>query len=154
MRHKADHIPADVRLGDHLKRCEQALMSQRYEILRDLRLTWSQYAAMLALSEHPGISSARLSRYCGVTAQSMTGIVALLERRGHLVRTRSEAHARVMLLSLTRSGAALFREADQALGRLEVRLLQAFSAEQTATFRQLLDTAADALSGPADTSPH
>jgi DNA-binding MarR family transcriptional regulator len=140
-------LPSALRLGNQIKQCEQALMAEKHRVLRPFDLTVPQYAALLVLSENPRISGAQLARRCGVTAQAMNGVVALLERRGLISRTRSEDHAKVLLLRLTRSGTAMLRKAYREAVAVERRLMDAFGPEQLEALRSLLGIAAATLSG-------
>lgn len=145
---EAAGLPSALRLGSQIKQCEQALIAEKQRVLRPFDLTVPQYAALLTLSESPRISGAQLARRCGVTAQAMNGVVALLERRGLVSRTPSEDHAKVLLLRLTRTGQALLRRADPQAVAVERRLMGAFSAAQLAELRGLLDTALKTLREP------
>jgi DNA-binding MarR family transcriptional regulator len=146
-------LPSGLRLGNQIKQCEQALLAEKHRVLRPFDLTVPQYAALLMLSETPRISAARLARQCGVTAQAMSGLVALLEERGLIVRTRSEAHAKVLIIELTRSGKALLRRADQAAIAVERRLMDAFPEQQLSVFREFLDSAIKVLAGECPQRP-
>lgn len=149
----AAKLPSTQRLGNQIKQCEQALLSEKHRVLRPYELTVPQYAAMLVLSETPRISGAQLSRRCGVTAQAMNGLVALLDERGLISRTRSDVHAKVLLIELTRAGRALLRRADQAAIAVERRLMDSFPDEQLAAFREYLDAAIEVLSGERPERP-
>lgn len=139
-------LPTGLRLGNLIKQCEQALIAEKHRALHGFDLTVPQYAALLALSESPRISGAQLSRRCGVTPQAMNGVISLLEGRGLIVRTRSEVHAKVLIIQLTPGGRALLRKADQEAVQVEQRLMGAFTGEQLAEFREHLNTAIEALS--------
>ncbi len=140
-------LPIAMRLGNQIKQCEQVLIAEKSRILREFDLTVPQYAALLVLSETPKISGARLARGCGVTAQAVTGLVNLLDERGLISRTRSDVHAKVLIIDLTRSGRALLRRADEAAIVVEQRLLNAYTDDQLTAFRGYLETMRAALSG-------
>ena len=146
-------LPSTLRLGNQIKQCEQALIAEKHRVLKPFDLTVPQYAALLTLSENPRISGAQLARRCGVTAQAMNGVVALLERRGLISRTRSEDHAKVLLLRLTRNGTTLLRKADREAVAVERRLMDAFTPTQLDQLRALLTLATETLAdGSAEES--
>ncbi|QMU72549.1 MarR family winged helix-turn-helix transcriptional regulator [Streptacidiphilus sp. P02-A3a] len=149
----AGKLASGLRLGGQIKQCEQALISEKQRVLRPFELTVPQYAAMLALSETPRLSGARLARRCGVSAQAMNGVVALLDERGLISRSRSEVHAKVLVIELTSEGRALLRRADRAAVAVERRLMESFSEAQLTVFREFLDTAIEALSGARPERP-
>lgn len=66
-------MTAGERLGLDIKRAEQALMAAKSTALKDAGLTVAQYAALLALSDNPGISGAALARECLVTPRRWRG---------------------------------------------------------------------------------
>jgi DNA-binding MarR family transcriptional regulator len=142
----ANSIPSATRLSSKIKQCEQILMAEKQRVLRPLALSTPQYRALLALSETPRISGTQLARCCGVTAQAMNGLVALLEERGLISRTRSDVHAKVRIIELTRRGKALLRRADQAAIEVERRLIDALPPEQLDSLHEFLGTVIDSLS--------
>lgn len=145
-------LPFEQRLGTLIKQAEQALIAEKNRVLRPFGLTVPQYSALLVLSEHPLISSARLARLCGVTAQAMNGVVGLLEQRGLISRAQSADHAKVLLLGLTPAGGALLQQADQEAVAVERRLAQAYGDDELGRFRAYLAAAVGALAEPPDRS--
>lgn len=141
-------LPFEQRLGTLIKQAEQALMAEKNRVLRPFGLTVPQYSALLILSEQPAISSARLARLCGVTAQAMNGVVGLLEQRGLINRSQSADHAKVFLLGLTHAGAAVLKQADQEAVGVERRLADAYTAADLGQLRTHLAAAVGALSAP------
>ncbi|WP_026416158.1 MarR family winged helix-turn-helix transcriptional regulator [Actinomadura oligospora] len=133
------------RPGSLIKRAEQALIAEKTRVLRPFGLTVPQYAAMYALSLAPGISGARLARYCAVTPQSMTTVLKTLEGRGLVERRPSEDHAQVLVTRLTPEGEALLDEADAAAVAVERRIVDAFDEDELEALRVLLGRAVDVL---------
>ncbi|MBG0829221.1 MarR family transcriptional regulator [Planomonospora sp. ID67723] len=134
------------RLGNTIKRAEQALIAEKTRVLRPFGLTVPQYAALLTLSLAPGISGARLARLCLVTPQSMTTVLKTLESRRLIERRPSPDHAQVLVTRLTPEGQALFDRADAAAVAVERRLLEAYAPEERDLLRGLLDRAITTLS--------
>lgn len=133
------------RPGMLIKRAEQALIAEKSRVLRPFGLTVPQYAAMYALSLAPGVSGAKLARYCAVTPQSMTTVLKTLDARGLIERRPSEDHAQVLVTRLTPEGKALLDEADAAAVAVERRLVEAFDPDELERFRAMLDRAVDVL---------
>ena len=48
-------MPAAERLGSHIKRAEKALNATKHAVLKPAGLTVPQYAALLVLTERPGM---------------------------------------------------------------------------------------------------
>ncbi|MGI5486651.1 MarR family winged helix-turn-helix transcriptional regulator [Microtetraspora malaysiensis] len=129
------------RPGGAVKRAEQALMAEKSRVLRPFGLTVPQYAAMYALSLAPGISGAKLARLCSVTPQSMATVIKTLESRGLVERRPSSDHAQVLVTRLSRAGQALLRKADAEAVAVERRLVDAFTPDEIALLRELLERA-------------
>ncbi|MCP2261503.1 DNA-binding transcriptional regulator, MarR family [Streptoalloteichus tenebrarius] len=135
------------RPGNAIKRAEQALIAEKTRALRPFGLTVPQYAAMYALSLAPGISGAKLARFCSVTPQSMTTVLKTLESRGLVEREPSADHAQVLVTRLTPDGQALLEKADAAAVAVERRLVDAYTERERDLLRDLLDRAVTVLRG-------
>jgi DNA-binding MarR family transcriptional regulator len=105
--------------GYALKRAQHALRTSMDTALRPLGLTSPQYAVLSAIELDPGISSAALARAAFVTAQTMQGIVANLERAGLLKRGIHPSHGRVLRGELTKKGAKALQEAHACVRKIE-----------------------------------
>jgi DNA-binding MarR family transcriptional regulator len=138
----------DRRLGTWLRAGDQALMAAKTRALRPHGLSVPQYAALHALSVAP-LSGAQMARACCVTPQSTATMLATLERRGLIERTRSEVHGMVLIASLTLTGRATFEQADAAALAVEAEVSAAFSAEEEAALREMLARAARVLDAVA-----
>jgi DNA-binding MarR family transcriptional regulator len=100
-------------LGYALKRAQHALRTAMDEALRPLGLTTPQYSVLSALALDPGISNAALARAAFVTAQTMQGIVANLERAALLARSEDPEHGRILRGKLTRKGEKTLQDAHR-----------------------------------------
>lgn len=94
------------RTGHAIKRAEQALIAAKESVLRPLGLTVPQYAALLALSEEPGIGGAELARRCLVTPQSMSTVLSNLQSKELIGRPPHRLHRRVVETCITDAGQA------------------------------------------------
>ncbi|MGC4945572.1 MarR family winged helix-turn-helix transcriptional regulator [Streptomyces sp. DT224] len=131
-------MTAGERLGLDIKRAEQALMAAKSAALKDAELTVAQYAALLALSDNPGISGAALARACLVTPQAMAGVLKHLEERGLIARSAHPYHQKMLETRLTEAGTETLRLADERAVRIERRIADALSPEERDTLRDLL----------------
>ena len=85
----------------------QASASVRLAIeraLADFGVTQPQFLVMTMIHAYPGLSSADVARLALLTPQTISLIVANLERNGRLTRVVSPAHGRVYRMELTESG--------------------------------------------------
>ncbi|MFE2480503.1 MarR family transcriptional regulator [Streptomyces sp. NPDC059389] len=138
-------MPPEERIGSHVKRAEQALLAAKNAALKPAAVTVPQYAALLWLSEKPGISAAALARLCGVTPPTMNTVLKNLQERGLIERTPHEWHRNVLETRLTEEGRAAMELADAGAVRVERALAAAFSAQEREQLIGLLGRCAEAL---------
>ncbi|MFJ3169434.1 MarR family winged helix-turn-helix transcriptional regulator [Streptomyces roseus] len=138
-------MPPEERIGSHVKRAEQALLAAKNAAVKPAAVTVPQYAALLWLSEKPGISAAALARLCGVTPPTMNTVLKNLQERALIERTPHEWHRNVLETRLTEEGRAVMELADARAVRVERALAAAFSAEEREQLIALLGRCAEVL---------
>ncbi|UQA96885.1 MarR family winged helix-turn-helix transcriptional regulator [Streptomyces halobius] len=138
-------MPASERLGSSIKLAERALNGAKHAALKPSGLTVPQYAALLCLTEKPGISAAALARACGVTPPTMNTVLKNLQERGLIERTPHEWHRNVLETRLTDRGRAVMKDADARAVRVERALAAEFTDEERATLVGLLGRCATLL---------
>jgi DNA-binding MarR family transcriptional regulator len=138
----ANH-PQAHRLGYVLKRAQHALRMSMDELLEPIGLTVPQYNVLSAVQLQPGISNAALARGAFVTAQSMQGIVANLERLGLLRRRPHPTHGRIQQSELTVKGDAVLAKAHKLLIGVEEAMTSGFKKEEIEALRSLLHRCAE-----------
>lgn len=131
-------MPAGERLGLDVKRAEQTLMAAKHAAVRTAGLTVPQYAALMVLSDNPGISAAALARQCLVTPQAMTVVLRNLVEHGLIERTPHPWHRQMLETNLTTAGREALEVADAAAVVIERRIAEAFTPEERDTLRTLL----------------
>ncbi|MFD7498073.1 MarR family winged helix-turn-helix transcriptional regulator [Streptomyces sp. NPDC059832] len=122
-----------------------SLMAAKSSAVRTADLTVAQYAALLPLAQHPGISAAALARDCLVTPQAMTGVLKTLQVRGLIERTAHPWHRRVLETRLTEAGQHALTAADTEAVRIERHLADEFTAEEQDILRALLARCVQAI---------
>lgn len=140
-------MPAAVakRLGYALKRAQHALRMSMDAALRPAGLTMPQYAVMCALEAEPGLSNARLARAAFVTAQTMQGVLANLERDGLVERRLAAGNARVLRGRLTAKGQGVLGDAHRAVAIVEDRMTASIGAQAVWPLTEVLDRCAEDL---------
>jgi DNA-binding MarR family transcriptional regulator len=134
--------PMANRLGYVLKRAQHALRTSMDDLLSHLGLTTAQFNVLSAVQQQPGISNASLARGAFVTAQSMLGIVANLEKTGLLHRTPHQIHGRIMQSELTQKGTKVLASAREAINEVEKSMTAGFTAKEISTLLSLLQRCA------------
>jgi DNA-binding MarR family transcriptional regulator len=125
-------------LGYKLKKTQHALRLHMDEALRALDLTTPQYAVLAQLELKPGASNAALARSAFITAQTMHGIVANLEKRGLIQRKSDASHGRILCTELTDQGHKVMTQAHDMIRDVEARMLATVNPEHQALLERLL----------------
>jgi DNA-binding MarR family transcriptional regulator len=111
------------------------------ERLRAAGLTPIQYMVLSILSRRDTWSTAELARRFHIAPQSMTEIVASLQRKKLIARSKSLAHGRILNIRLTAAGTRMLERCNLVVDRLERTVFADFDADELAQFRDLLGTA-------------
>jgi len=83
--------------------------------LERLGLTYPQFLVMVALWELDGLTVGRLGERLSLDTNTLTPLLKRLEAIGLLIRRRSEADERRVLVSLTARGRALKRKSAEVM---------------------------------------
>ncbi len=119
----------------------QAAGAQRHRMeraLAGLAVTPPQFAVLTMLAAYPGVSGADLARLALLTPQTVSVIVANLERAGALARRRHAVHGRILRLELTAHGRALLEQARAKVHVLEAELGAGLSDAEARAVRRWL----------------
>ena len=115
-------------------------MSKAYRpLLAPLGLTYPQYVVMLALWQHRALTAGALAAAVGLDAGTLAPLLRKLVAKGLVLRQRSTADDRSVILSLTAAGSALRRRA------YAVNTQVAFSTQCSAQHRKALTAELQAL---------
>lgn len=138
-------LPPSERLGLDIAQAESALMAAKSAALRPHGLTVAQYATLLALREHPGISGAGLARACLVTPQATSSTLKTLLARGLVARTRDDWNRTGHRTTLTDEGHRVLAAADEDASAIEERMYGSLSQAERRQLRDLLARCRQAL---------
>ncbi|WP_103350392.1 MarR family winged helix-turn-helix transcriptional regulator [Amycolatopsis sp. CA-128772] len=133
-------LPTGDRPGYLIKRAQQALNQTCTDRLRPLGLSMSQYAVLRALDDHPGASSAELARITFVTRQSLRDVLSGLRTAGLVTVAEQAPTGRARPVTLTPSGHAQLKAAEDLVARVEEDMLDTLSADQRRRLTDLLHT--------------
>jgi DNA-binding MarR family transcriptional regulator len=123
-------------LGFALRRAQQAVLADFNEKLADLGLRPGQFGVLALIREQPGSSQTDISTALGIEKANFVAIIADLERRGLVLRSRSPNDARTYQLGLTRAGDRLLDQAVERHRTHEAKLTRTLGVDDR---RQLLD---------------
>ncbi|HJR71318.1 MAG TPA: MarR family transcriptional regulator [Gammaproteobacteria bacterium] len=113
-----------------LKRAELAVRGCVEVAFSEVALTPSQYYILFLVKRAEATSSAELARAMGVLPQSMTELIAPLEKRGAIVRRPDSSNNRILRIELTSAGLRLFERGTERAIRFERELLDGFGGEE------------------------
>lgn len=136
-------MPAEERIGSYVKRAEQARIAAKSAALKPIGVTEAQYAALLFLSENPGISAAALARLCGVTPPTMNTVLTNLVDHGLIERTPHPWHRNMLETRLTEKGESVMGDADARAIAVERSVGDGFTEAEWETLCRLLTRCAE-----------
>jgi DNA-binding MarR family transcriptional regulator len=97
-------------------------------------LTPRQYAVLLTVSQHEGISQTGLVEKTGVDRSTLADIVRRMLKKGLLQRRRTKEDARAYAVKLTEEGRRHLKMADPVARRVDDRILDALPSKQREQF--------------------
>jgi len=133
-----------LRPGFLLKRCHQVTAALFLDHCRDFGVTASQYGALRALEEFPGVDQLAVGRLIGLDRSTAGLVVKLLAERGLLERSVNDQDNRRMRLRLSPAGRRLLASMEAAAGRAQQAALSVLAPAKRKQFLSLL---ADFLRG-------
>lgn len=110
-------------IGYLLRQAHAAHRIRMERSLQDTCLTLPQFSVLTMLAAYPGASGAELARLSLLTPQTMSVIVANLERAGTVSRRSHEAHGRIQIIEITKAGHELLARCKSASQSAETALL-------------------------------
>jgi DNA-binding MarR family transcriptional regulator len=146
--------PAIARLGEQASAVRRAVMrlSRRLRQGRPARaLSHAKLSILGHLQTHGELSATRLARLEDARLQSLTRVLADLERAGFITRITDVADRRRAIIRITHEGS---RALSADMRRRDAWLAAAMAADLTPTEREVLALASDLMSHLAETSAH
>ena len=140
-------------IGYLVRRSANLLLPQMEALFSDQTLSFSQWAALMALRDGGIATAADLARNICHDSGSLTRMLDQLEERGLITRTRSEADRRLVALELTPRGRALITSLMPKVVGLWNELLGDFSHDEVRLLIKLLARLTAAAEGRRDAAP-
>jgi MarR family transcriptional regulator, lower aerobic nicotinate degradation pathway regulator len=128
-----------LRPGFLLKRCHQVTAAIFLEHCREFGVTPSQYGALRALQEYPGIDQLAVGRLIGLDRSTSGLVIKLLAERGLLQREVNEQDNRRMRLRLSAAGRRLVADMEPVAKRAQEAALSVLPPAKRAPFIALLN---------------
>jgi DNA-binding MarR family transcriptional regulator len=121
-----------------LKRAELAARGCAEVAFASVGLTPSQFFILLLVKFGEASSSAELAREMGVMPQSMTELLAPLEKSGAIVRRPDPGNQRILRIELTSAGHRTFDKGVEVAMQLERELFKGFAERDLEQLNRLL----------------
>jgi DNA-binding MarR family transcriptional regulator len=118
----------------HRLRMERALAGEG--------VTSAQFAVLTMLKAYPGASGADVARLCMLTPQTVSQIVANLERDGLIAREAHAEHGRILQIGLSGAGRAALARCRRTVMELEAQLVEGLTPAEERAVRRWLVAAA------------
>lgn len=138
------------RPGFMVKRLHQVATAIFLEECGHYTMTPSQYQALCALQEHPGIGQGALGKLTGQDRSTVSLVVRLLFDRGLIRRVVNSSDKRSASLRLSESGVQTLREVAPAAKRAQDLFLSVLPEGKGAEFLALLHRLLDAHGAKID----
>lgn len=145
-RHEGPAVPSpgegkrgeDGHLGYLLRQAAGAHRNRVEKALTEFGVTSPQFSVLTMLTAYPGLSNADLARLALLTPQTVSVIIANLEKAGLIARRPHEVHGRIQHLDLTQKGTALLAETRTVVHTLDADLMSGFSSAEEQIVRRWL----------------
>lgn len=121
-----------------LMRASAIVYQQRDQVVRAFNLTAPQFSALGIIRSRRGISSADLARRSLKTPQTMSVIVANLEKMGLIVRHPHPVYKKVQRLEITDAGVELHNRCREKVWENEKEMMLDCTDEEEKMIRQWL----------------
>ena len=125
-------------LGYLLRQAAGAYRLRMERALLDIEVTPPQFSVLTMLAAYPGHSNADLARLALLTPQTVSVIIANLERMGAVVRRPHEVHGRIQHLDLSVKGRALLAKCRGRAHAIEKELVAGLGAGEEQAIRRWL----------------
>jgi DNA-binding MarR family transcriptional regulator len=136
--YNADEVQLESSLGYYLTKARNVLVERMDRAVKPLGLTAQQIGVILMLSSRRVNTPFELSRAMSYDSGSMTRLLDRLEKKGFVVRTRSDADRRMVKLELTPQGHEAARQLPSLGAAVLNEQLRGFSTAEHATLIDLL----------------
>jgi DNA-binding MarR family transcriptional regulator len=123
--------------GHLFRRAQQIAVALFHEAVGE-EITPIQYAILLMVQEHPGIDQKTLAGLVALDSSTTWQTALRLESKGLLRRELHISGRRYRHLTLTAEGAAILKQVDADIRKVDEEMFHAFTTEQRDLFLQML----------------
>jgi MarR family transcriptional regulator, lower aerobic nicotinate degradation pathway regulator len=124
--------------GHLIRRLQQIASALFLEQAKAFDFTPVQYAALVAIKNHPGLDQTTLCNEIALDRSTIGDVVSRLEKRGLINRTNGDADRRTKSLHVTAAGRRLIRDIKPAVAATQRLILAPLEASDRSAFMQML----------------
>jgi len=124
--------------GHLIRRLQQISLALFLDQARDFDITPVQYAAMIAIGNHPGIDQTALCNIIAFDRSTIGDVVGRLERKRLIKRLNGAVDRRTKSLSITPAGRRLLRDIEPAAQATQRLILAPLKSGERSVFMQML----------------
>jgi len=117
--------------------------------MADGGLTPRQFAVLLTVAQHEGLSQTNLVERTGIDRSTLADIIRRMIKKGLLQRRRTKEDARAYAVRLTEEGARVLKSSDPLSRKVDEKVLAVLSAQERERFLQDLNKIVRTLSAMA-----
>ena len=135
-----------------LKRTYLALRRALEHTIKPFGFTGGQFDVLQMLMHQPEIEHRELQKQLAITSPTLTNVIDVLERNGHVVRQPSAYDARMKTIAITDTARAVcYSKAFCDAGDLLVeKMFEGFTAQERKTFMRMLQRMQNNLESVGD----
>jgi DNA-binding MarR family transcriptional regulator len=133
----------DEAIGLLISRCLNRITDGCAAAMTDLDISSQQYGVLHAVYRGRASTPSALARLCFTNTAAITYTLDVLEKKGLLIRNRSNTDRRVIDLELTAAGEALIKDCIPRAINAQNQVLKPLSEAECETLRSLLRRIAD-----------
>jgi DNA-binding MarR family transcriptional regulator len=123
------HSP--IHLLHRAGQCAEEMFASRVD---ERDLTPRQYAVLLTVSEHEGLSQTGLVERTGIDRSTLADIVRRMIKKGLLQRRRTKEDARAYAVKLTEQGRRMLATTQPIVNSVDERILEALPVKRREQF--------------------
>lgn len=124
--------------GHLIRRSQQISVAIFFEEFEGHDVTPIQYAALIAIRDHPGIDQRTLAEQVAIDRSTIGTVLKTLEERGIINRVAPKHNLRIRQLYITRAGNELLQSTREDIYRVQERILAPLNQKERKVFMELL----------------
>jgi DNA-binding MarR family transcriptional regulator len=121
--------PLQESIGYALRRAQGAVYANLNDALARISLRPIEFTLLLMVAENPGASQTGVCEALGIQKANCVPTMSELERRGLIIRRKSESDARSYQLHITNKGKRILLRAGEVQSSHEQRLIERLGVE-------------------------